>query len=97
MLPRCQKCSKKLSLRWFLTSFVETKCRCTKCNTLHEFTRRRGFVTFYCAVMIIFCMQLFDETIQDGELRFLLFTVVILAIGSLVPGQYRLSSHQSSE
>ena len=92
MLPKCLKCSNRLSLGWFLGSFIWTKNRCVNCGALHEFTNWHRLSGVLSVLAIVVGMPLLESSISWSLGRFLIICLAIFPIISIIPGQHRLDS-----
>ena len=95
MLPKCLKCSNRLSLGWFLGSFIWTKHRCVKCGALHEFTHVHRFAGVIPVVVIIGGMPLLESVIPWFFVRLLAIVLIVAPLILIIPKQHRLSSKDS--
>lgn len=95
MLPKCLKCSNRLSLGWFLGSSIWTKHRCVKCGALHEFTSFRWVFGVLPALAIFGGMPLLEPFIPSFVGRLLIIVLIVMPFILIIPKQYRLSSKDS--
>ena len=92
MLPKCFKCSSRLSLGWFLGSFMWTKNRCVNCGALHEFTHWHRLSGALAAFAIIVGMPLLESSISWSVGRLFLICLIVFPVITIIPRQYRLAS-----
>ena len=92
MFPKCLKCSNKLSLGWFLGSFIWTKNRCVKCGALHEFTKWHRLTGVLPVIAVMAGMPLLESSMPWSLGRFFFICFVVFLIISIIPGQHRLDA-----
>ena len=97
MLPKCLKCSNRLSLGWFLGSFIWTKHRCVKCGALHEFTHMHRLSGVIPVIAIFGGMPLLESVIPWFFGRLLTIVLIVTPLILIIPKQYQLSSEDSMD
>lgn len=95
MLPKCLKCSNRLSLSWFLGSFMSTKHRCVKCGALHEFTSLHRLLGVVTGLTIFGGALLLESVIPWFFGRLLVIILIVLTMTLIIPKQHRLSLRDS--
>lgn len=97
MMPKCLKCSNRLSLSWLTVSFDKTKYRCVKCGALHEFTYKHKILELLFIIPIILLTDLSQSIIAWDTLRLVVVLFIGIVLFIFIPGQYRLSSNDDLE
>ena len=92
MLPKCSKCSAKISLSWFISAFGWTKYRCVNCGVKHKFTGRHVFVVALMPVLIIGGFEILPDSIESFSYRLLIPALISLSALILIPGQHEIYS-----